>query len=330
MRIIVYGIGAVGGIVAGMLARSGEKVLAIARGRMLDALKRAPLHVSFVDHEYDQTLDVVGAPGEIGFAPGDVVLLCMKAQDTQDAFAALKATAPADTPVVSMQNGVANEPLLAQHFRNVYGVVVQIPCRYMTPGHVEAYCQPAPAIADIGRYPSGVDALAREIAARFDRAGIESRALPDIMRWKYQKLLVNLCNAIEATSVEAFHDQRLKALVRDEGRAVLRAAGIDAASDAEDYARRGDRQILKPIKGVAREGGSTWQSLARGRPLETDHLTGEIVRLATAHGAPAPLNTYFLALLRELARTGAPPGSFPAARIYRELAPFLGERLTGS
>lgn len=329
MRFIVYGLGAVGGIVAGMLARSGEKVIAIARGQMLAALKRGPLHLTFVDHEYDQALEAVGSPGEVEFAPGDVVLLCMKAQDTREALVALEAAAPADTPIVCMQNGVSNEPLATRHFRNVYGSCVQIPCRYMTPGHVEAYCMPSPAISDVGPYPSGIDALAREIAKRFGRAGIESRAVPDIMRWKYQKLLVNLGNALEATSAEAFKDRRLNALIRAEGRAVLEAAGIDAASDAEDYARRGGRQIMRPIKGAEREGGSTWQSIARGKALETDHLTGEIVRLARAHGVPAPLNEYLQALVRNLAASGRPPGSIPAARIYKDLAPVL-ERLTGS
>lgn len=333
MRFIVYGLGAVGGVIAGMLARAGIPVAGIARGAMLEALRHAPLHLTFVEEEYDQRIPVIARPDDIEFTAEDVVLLTMKAQDTGKALQALKFAVPPDLsgklPIVCAQNAVSNERVAAQTFARVYGACVQIPCRYMTPGRVEAYYAPRPAFLDIGRYPAGVDATAEKIAAAFMRAGIESRAVPDIMRWKYQKLLVNLWNALESTSGEAYRDKRILAAIRREGVAALNAAGIAFASDAEDLVRRGPEQRIHPIKGVAREGSSTWQSLARGGAIEVDHLTGEIVRLARAHGVPAPVNEYFLALAEELARSGAPPASIPGRRVLEEISPYL-EPLTGS
>jgi 2-dehydropantoate 2-reductase len=53
----------------------------------------------------------------------------------------------------------------------------------------------------------------------------------------------------------------------------------------------GDLMRPREIAGHPRSGGSTWQSLARGLPLETEHLNGEIVRLGRLHGVPTPVNT---------------------------------------
>ena len=57
----------------------------------------------------------------------------------------------------------------------------------------------------------------------------------DVMRWKYAKLLNNLGNAIEALCGPM--ENSLDGMVRAEGEAVFRAAGIDFASQAEDRER---------------------------------------------------------------------------------------------
>ena len=100
------------------------------------------------------------------------------------------------------------------------------------------------------------------------------------MRWKYTKLLMNLANSIEATVAPDPRVGDLVKLVRAEGEACLRAAGIDFASREEDKERRGDRMDVRPVNGEFRGGGSSWQSLARGTgSIETDYLNGEIVLL---------------------------------------------------
>ena len=43
MRIIVYGVGAVGGVIATALAHSGQEVIGVARGARLDAIRKGDL-----------------------------------------------------------------------------------------------------------------------------------------------------------------------------------------------------------------------------------------------------------------------------------------------
>jgi 2-dehydropantoate 2-reductase len=49
--------------------------------------------------------------------------------------------------------------------------------------------------------------------------------------------------------------------------------------------------------------GSTWQSIARGRPSEIDYLNGEIVRMGQRYGVPTPYNAHLVALVHEVERT---------------------------
>ena len=97
---------------------------------------------------------------------------------------------------------------------------------------------------------------------------------------------------------------------------MLAAAGIDHVTDAEDKARRGDWLRLAPVGNGRRPGGSTWQSLARGTPVEVDYLNGEIVLLGRLHGVPAPVNEMLQRAAHEAAAAGAAPGSIPAPTCW--------------
>ncbi|MGH9228389.1 MAG: ketopantoate reductase C-terminal domain-containing protein, partial [Acidimicrobiales bacterium] len=69
-----------------------------------------------------------------------------------------------------------------------------------------------------------------------------------------------------------------------------------------------------------RQGGSSWQSLARGlRSVETDYLTGEIVLLGRLHRVPTPVNDLLQRLANRMAAEGRPPGSVAAEDVLARL-----------
>ena len=76
---------------------------------------------------------------------------------------------------------------------------------------------------------------------------------------------------------------------------------------------------LAPVGNGRRPGGSTWQSLARGTPVEVDYLNGEIVLLARLHGVAAPVNELLQRATHRAAVDGAAPGSIPAADLLARL-----------
>lgn len=310
VRYVVVGAGGVGAIIGGLLFEAGSDVLLVARGAHLAELVEAGLRLE----QPDRTRTIgVPAAAEVTWRPGDVALLCVKSQDT----AAALADVPRDVPVVCVQNGVANERWArAAGFTDVYGVCVMLPAEIVEPGVVVDSFAPAPGALDVGRYPDGIDELAMRIVADLVAAGFRAEAVPAVMRQKYRKLVTNLGNAVDAACAPDDPDRgALAKAARIEGEATVLAAGIPVLSRAEDAERRGDLHIVD-VNGRPREGSSTRQSLRRRTgTTEVDFLNGEIVALGTAHGVPTPVNAALQAIVGEMARTGAAPGSRRAADV---------------
>jgi 2-dehydropantoate 2-reductase len=322
MRFVVYGAGGIGGVLGARLFEHGHDVVLVARGAHGEAIRDRGLTVETPDTTVTLRIDAVASPHEVAWKAGDVVLLTMKSQDTVDALGALVDLVEPETPVVCVQNGVANERAALRLFANVYGVCVMCPTSYLEAGVVQAHSTPTTGIMDIGRYPLGVDDVGIDVAGAFSESTYLSDARPDIMRSKYQKLLMNLGNSIEAACGPSARGCELAAQAKAEGVAVLTAAAIDFATDEEDAARRGDHLRMRPIGGQRRGGGSTWQSFARGtRAIETDFLNGEIVLLGRQHGVPTPVNELLQRMARELALAGASPGSMSVDEVLTRLEP---------
>jgi 2-dehydropantoate 2-reductase len=292
-------------------------VLLIARGAHYEAIRAHGLLLRSAEGEARLLIQVVLHPVEIEFRAGDVVLLAMKSNDTLAAVEALSEHAPADLPIVCLQNGVENERVAARRFSNVYAAPVRLPATHLEPGVVVADSHPVSGILDIGRYPSGADALCVEVSAALERATFSSRVDAAIMRQKYTKLwLVNLSNVIEAACGAGAEASDIVTAARAEAEVCFEAAGIEYATLAEDRARRGTLLTANPLTGKYRPGGSTWQSLARGKRVsEVDYLNGEIVLLGRLYGIPTPVNAGLQAVGNEIASGGAAPGSLTIADL---------------
>ena len=325
MRFVVLGAGAIGGAVGGRLFQQGFDVTLVARGEHGRALRQGLVledpkeAVSLPIRAVEDVADVDWA----GDADGDVVvLLAVKGQHTDHALAQLiAASAPPTTPVVCMQNGVENERRARRHFPRTYGMCVMCPASQLHPGVVQVHSSPVSGLLDLGCFPHGVDAEAQAIADAIATTTFVSLARPDIMRWKYRKLLMNLANAVEALCGPDARFSPLTKEVQREGKEALAAAGIDVVSPEEDRERRGDHLQMAATASGEWQGGSSWQSLARGAgSIEVEYLNGEIALLGGLHGVPTPLNE----LLQRLALRAAAQGSPPGTLTLEELGELAG------
>ena len=225
VRFVVIGAGAVGGVVGGRMAEHGHDVVLVARGAHREAIAERGLTVEWPEGSVTLHVPVAAHPAELSFGDGDIVLVAVKSQDTAGVVEALAGSAPPETPIVCVQNGVANEPAFLRRFERVLGVPVMAPTSHLQPGLVQAHTRRAAAIFDVGLWPSGVDPLAEDLAAAFRASGFESVARPDIARWKYSKLLMNLGNPVDALCPRDDDARRLVTMAREEGERVLAAAG---------------------------------------------------------------------------------------------------------
>jgi 2-dehydropantoate 2-reductase len=316
VKFVVYGAGAVGGVLAAGMQVGGDDVVCIARGAHLDAIQRDGLRVDTPDGSRVVPVRAVGHPRDVDWTDEHVVLLAMKSQDTEGALDALVESAPPGIAVACVQNGVENERRALRCFADVYGVVVMAPAAHLEPGVVAGYSAPLRGVLDVGRYPSGSDVVAEEIAAAFERAGFSAVAQRDIMRWKYRKLLGNLGNIVEALCERVPEAADVARRLHGEGVAVLDAARIRYVKGKRDGKRRDGIVNPQQVDGRYRDGGSTWQSVARGMPtLETPYLNGEIVLLGREHRVPTPVNEACCEIAVEALRDRLPNNSVPPSRF---------------
>jgi 2-dehydropantoate 2-reductase len=310
MRVVVFGAGAIGGVVGARLFQHGVDVTLVARGAHAEALASG-LVLETPDETVTLSIPVVTDAAALSWTEDTVVLLGVKGQDTEEALTQLVTVAPQETPIVCMQNGVENERRVLRRFPRTYAMCVLCPASHLRPGVIVAHSAPVTGLFDLGRYPSGVDDVAEAIAEALQASTFESLPRPDIMRWKYRKLIMNLTNAIEALSGPEGRESALAREARREGEAVLQAAGVAVASVEEDRARRADLLAYRPTPSGTRGGGSSWQSLERGTgSIEAEFLNGEIVLLGALHGQDTPVNRRLMVLALQAAADRLPAGSW--------------------
>jgi 2-dehydropantoate 2-reductase len=330
-RYVLIGAGAIGGTVGGVLARAGVPTALVARGRHAEVLANDGLTMHTPDGTFRSPVDTAFSPEDLRLTDRDVLVFATK---TQQLDAALQQwvdrpvkrsdgttmTAGECLPVLTALNGVVAEEKALRYFRRVFGVCVWCPAAHVRPGEVVVRAWPVVGQFHIARWPASVgtadDATFLEaLAATWNAAGINVRRPDDVGPWKYNKLLVNLTNAVRALSVDdASH---VATAVVSEGVEVLRDAGIAFVPFETSTAARSDGPTPRPVPGSdGAAGDSTSQSLRRNTGnVETDYLNGEIVRIAHRTGRSAPINAALTHATRAAARDGVGPGRYSAAQL---------------
>lgn len=312
MRYIVFGAGAVGGALGGLLATAERRVVFIARGAHAETLRAEGLALVTPSGTVTVRVPTVAKAEEVVFEPDDVVVLAVKSQDTAAALQSLPHLG--DIPIVCAQNGVTNEEAAASRSRVVLGMLVWIAALHVKPGTVEVYANDPYGAFVLG--PTGN--VASAIAADFEAARLHVELVDDVMPAKRGKLLTNTANAIDAyCGPIAEHVDLFDAIVA-EGVACFNAAGLPFTDPRDLMARMTKRVRMSRIEGRKREGGSTWQSLRRGASVEVSHLNGYMCALGKQHDVPTPFNRAMV----QIAHEGAEPRSVAAERV-RQLAAQL-------
>ena len=260
-----------------------------------------------------------------------VVLVCVKSAHTEAAAEAMLPVLSDDCVVVSMQNGLANPPIL----KRILGPRPIVPC-------IVGFNVVSRERALFHRAFSGTlmferSAAASDIIAACSRAQLDVEVRDELLPDQCTKLVVNLNNAVSALSGapsrQLLHDpgyRRIVGAVIGEALDVLAAAGIKPAP-LRGVPLGVMRTVLKlptPLVRLVTRAqmrvdpeprSSMWEDLDKGRPTEIDYLNGEIVKLADEIGAPAPVNRRIVALVREAEKTSPGSPNIPADELWQRL-----------
>ena len=330
-RYIIFGAGAVGSTIGGLLIRAGFEAVLIARPAYAEALRRG-IRIEQDGEEITFTADAVTAAGDLKPTSRDIVLITTKSQVTTEAVGDLFSVYGRSIPVVCLQNGVRNEEIAAKRFDNVYAGLVFLSAVQLKPDLITL---PAGRVLAFGRYPAGLDATAQQIAADLTSAGLEAMASAYVMDMKWGKLVANLNNATHAIvgfwlelALSDAEMRRLMLAVREEGLTVLKAAGIAVEPPEGEPSpiriRNMTEALRQPPKPDVNAYGSghrtypsTWQDLYLGRRSnEVDFFNGEIVELGKKIGVPTPYNSTLLEIINRMMAEGLKPGTHTPAELH--------------
>jgi 2-dehydropantoate 2-reductase len=233
--------------------------------------------------------------------PSDFGIVATKCMHTAPAIEAA-AAAFANGSVCSVQNGVGNEEVLAQHVERVIRGTTFPAGRVVEPGHVQWDVKGDTTIGPFEPRPAPMADI-EQLADACTRGGMPTQAVADARGPQWRKLIFNAAtNPIGAltglTHGRVVEDTGLRRLVSqlvDEGKAVAAAQGIELDADPEeliDHAARPD--VAYDHK------ASMLQDVENRRPTEIDYLNGGIAHFGREQSVPTPMNDAVTALIKGL------------------------------
>ena len=299
MRIAVMGAGGVGGYFGAKLAKAGNDVAFVARGRHLAACASRGLVVrSSLGDVAIERPSVTDDPASLD--PADVVFFAVKLWDTESAAAAIRPLLARGGVVVPFQNGVESIERIGAVVGDdrVMGGVAYIAATIGEPGVIVH--TGTMARLRFGPVQPNQQRAAEALHAACKAAGIDAELLADIRGALWEKFAF-LASFAGVTSVarqpmgvlRADPDLRatLEAAIRETW-AVARAKGIALADDFV-------AQQMKFADGLPAEMKSSMlNDLAAGNRLEAPWLMGAVARMGRAAGVPTPVNATLYAALK--------------------------------
>jgi 2-dehydropantoate 2-reductase len=317
MKICIYGAGAVGGLIAGWLARAGHEVSVVARGAHLEAIRRDGLRVRSNSSGAVETLSVAAESDPARLGPQDYVIVTVKAQSLGDVARNIRPLVGEGTSILTAMNGVPwwffdrlkfgggkhrlesldPDQALARAMptERIVGCVIHLAASTPEPGLINHNMGRKLILGE----PGGENtARTKRIAEALDKAGFEVVISGSIEKEYWVKLLGNVSfNPVSALTLSS--SDRLLAspeiraymvTIMREVLAIGRAVGVDA--DIEPEARLDMARKLGVFK------TSMLQDLEAGKALEIDGLLAGTLEIAQKAGVPAPCTESLYALIR--------------------------------
>ena len=315
MRFVVFGAGAIGSGIGGHLHRTGHDALIVGRPAHVNRIRQHGLQLITDKQTYNLSVPAMARAEDVNFTSNDVILLCVKSQDTDRAMVEIRAAGgdPQTLPILCCQNSITNEPAAARYFKRVYGVLIVVPGIFLEPGIIVNNSLGNAGFIEVGRFPNGLDTLSQDVPKALTAASYAAYANPNVMATKAAKMFSNLGNAMGAITDGKGDQTNFMIEVRDEAEHCFRAAGVPFEPPEAFERRSREQHQQSPLPPGVRNLGSSWQSLQRGLgSIEADFLNGEIVRLGRLHAIPTPYNQVLQEVANAMAARRDKPGKYSA------------------
>jgi len=306
MRVCIIGCGAVGSLFAAHLARKGEvEVWAYDVWKdHVDAIRKNGLRLSGAA-DFTVKLNATSDASELPRC--DYGIVATKAIHTKGAMAQVARAFDENSAVCSVQNGVGNEELIADHVKYVIRGTTFPAGHPIAPGHIGFDIKGDTWIGPFEPTKTPMS-MVEELARLITCSGMNVIPLKDARGAQWTKLIFNAStNPVGALTLlhhgaatrlpytgELFND------LISEGELVAKALGIELHGDPRALVQKG-------ANAPGKHRASMLQDVLAKRQTEVDFMNGAIVTWGEKTGIPTPLNKAVWQLIKGLEHSWSDP-----------------------
>lgn len=291
MKILIFGIGGVGGYFGGKLAQAGFNVTMIARGKHLEAINKNGLEVESINGDF--TVQPYLATDDLAEVPTpDLVILGVKSWQIQEVANRLKSIISAETMILPLQNGANNVEKLLEILpkKNILAGLCHIVSFVERPGKIK-HVSFEPRIT-FGEIDNSNSERIQRLKSVFEKAGITNFNPENIQLEIWKKFLfittISGLGGLTRVSIEKIRESKylydLLLKTAQEIKLVANAKGIPLA---EEHLEKAFEIIQNQPPGTT---ASTQRDIMAGRPSELENFNGFIVKEAEKLGIATPVN----------------------------------------
>ena len=301
----IIGLGPVGSILAAHLAKSGEDVVVedIVQELLL-TVKEEGLHISGITELTAKIGKTAGSMTELSKFNPDIIFIATKACILKFVLPEIKQILKPDIKIVSFQNGLDNEQIIAETLGidTTYRVVINYAGNKISLGNAKMnWFQPPNYVGVFHKGKYTTDETTQYIAHMMTASGLTTEETPEIKKHVWEKTILNsaLCSICAVTgqtmkeAMEFEHTRGLAVKILEEGLEVAKADEYDFGEDS-----------LNRFTSYLEKGGAHKPSMLidveNKRSTEVDFMSGAIARYGERYRIPTPVNSTFTSLLKTI------------------------------
>lgn len=323
MSIAIVGTGAIGGFLGCRLAKTGEHVTFIARGKNLEAIEKNGMRLVEEDGSEIHATEMRATASMQEAGVHDYVLLTVKAHQVGPIVEDLKHLIGPQTALITMQNGIPWWYFLGGYAGPHKGTQVEtadpggLIAAAIDPKHViGSVVYPAAILTEpgvvkvvegnrftLGEPDGSKSARIEALADKLQAAGFKAPVIADIRAEIWLKLWGNA----SFNPISALTHGTLEGICKFPQ---TRQLAHDIMTEVQQIAEKLDITFRVPIEkriaGAERVGPhktSMLQDVEAGRPIELEALVGSVIELGRLTQTPTPHIDTVFALMQLLARS---------------------------
>jgi 2-dehydropantoate 2-reductase len=306
MRILVFGAGAMGSLVGGLLAQSND-VTFIGRHAHMEAIRKSGLEISGKTEIKLPRKKIIAyenvEPLKKGCGPPELIMVTVKSYDTLNIIPDLKQIVGPETILFSLQNGLDNEDQLQAAFpKNV--VIGATICHGVTHEQPGSVYHAGFGDTVVGSFEEENIEIAKEIGKMISYAGIETMVTDNILGELWAKVAIN-ASINPLTAITGLRNgwllreptlEELLEKICYEVISVSKKIGVDMPNgpNGEDILTR----TKKVVERTADNKSSMLQDIEKGRRTEIDSINRAVVRVGEKYGVDTPMNKILTTLIK--------------------------------